>query len=137
MRDRKWLDEESKEITAANIVGRKELKKFLTVSPDQTLGEAIAIMKQLGLSQLPVMKNEEVVGSVTDHSLLTHLLDGADRNQLVSAVMGKPFPFVDWKSTSKEISGHINRENSAVLVKDISSVTHIITEYDLIQAIAG
>ncbi len=137
MRDRQWLDEESKEITAANIVGRKELKNFLTVSPDQTLGEAIALMKQLGLSQLPVMQNLEVVGSVTDHSLLTHLLDGAERNQKVSTVMGKPFPFVDWKSTSKEISSHINRDNSAVLVKDISSVTHIITEYDLIQAIAG
>jgi cystathionine beta-synthase len=137
MRDRKWLDEESRDITAANIVSRKQLKKFLTVSPDQTLSEAIALMKELGLSQLPVMKNDEVVGSVTDHSLLTHLLDGAERNQKVSTVMGKPFPYVDWASTTKEISARINRENSAVLVKDIGGTTHIITEYDLIQAIAG
>jgi cystathionine beta-synthase len=137
MRDRQWLDEVSVEITAASIVGRKELKKFLTVGPEQSLGEAIGLMKQLGLSQLPVMTDHEVVGSVTDHSLLTHLLDGAERNQQVSTVMGKPFPYVDWSSTSKEISSRINRENSAVLVKDISGVTHIITEYDLIQAIAG
>lgn len=137
MRDRKWLDEESKDITAASIVGRKELKKFLTVAPNQTLGEAIGLMKELGLSQLPVMEDNKVVGSVTDHSLLTHLLDGSDRNQKVSTVMGKPFPYVDWTSTSKEISGSINRENSAVLVKDMGGTTHIITEYDLIQAIAG
>lgn len=137
MRDRKWLDEESKDLTAANIVGRKDLKKFLTVGPEQTLGEAISLMKELGLSQLPVMKGLEVVGSVTDHSLLTSLLDGAERNQQISTVMGKPFPFVDWKATSKEISGHISRENSAVLVKDMGGITHIITEYDLIQAIAG
>ena len=137
MRDRQFLDEETKDITAASIVGRKQFKKFVTVSQGQTIGEAINIMKDLGISQMPVVNNEQVVGSVTEHSLLSHLLDGAERNQKLNTVMGKPFPFVEWTSTSKDISSRISRENSAVLVKDIAGVTHIITEYDLIQAIAG
>ena len=44
--------------------------------------------------------------------------------------------FKDGKSHYSEEKG-INKDNSAVLVKDSTGAMHIITEYDLIQAIAG
>jgi cystathionine beta-synthase len=79
-----------------------------------------------------------VVGSVTEHAILSALLkEPADKDAAVDKVMSKPFPVVESDASTKEISTLINRENSAVLVKDIAGNVNIITEYDLIQAIAG
>ena len=48
----------------------------------------------------------------------------------------KPFhPFVAPETPIEKISALINRENSAVLVQ-VGDRVHILTEYDIIQAIA-
>jgi cystathionine beta-synthase len=49
--------------------------------------------------------------------------------------MQAPFPFVSPQSTLEDISGLINRENDAVLVRDMLSEVHIITKYDIIEAL--
>ena len=50
--------------------------------------------------------------------------------------MEKPFPFVDAKASLEEISKSINKDNDAVLVKDMLGAVHIITKYDIIEAIS-
>jgi cystathionine beta-synthase len=54
----------------------------------------------------------------------------------VGDVMAKAFPFVDWNSTSTDISKHITKDNSAVLVTKPTGDLAIITEFDLIEAMA-
>lgn len=49
--------------------------------------------------------------------------------------MQKPFPFVAPQASLEEVSLLINRENDAVLVRDMLSEVHIITKYDIIEAI--
>jgi cystathionine beta-synthase len=50
--------------------------------------------------------------------------------------MNKPFPFVDLKTPVSEISKLISKENTAVLVKKQTADLAIITEFDLIEAMA-
>jgi cystathionine beta-synthase len=94
-------------------------------------------MKELDISQIPVMDAQEMVGSLTESMILTQLLDNPyNINKLASDIMGKPFPIVDIDTPAEKISGRITKQNSAVLVKDTIGQWHIITEYDLIRAIA-
>jgi len=138
MRERQFLDAENKTLTARKILERKKETNFLTVTQDQPLKEATQLMRELGISQLPVVKDDEMVGSISEHRLLSSLLENPeDATKTVGELMAAPFPFVEMDASSKEISSLINKDNSAVLVKDLAGQTNIITEYDLIQAIAG
>lgn len=136
MRDRRFLDIVLPD--ADSIISRKERKAVVTVTKDKPLKEAVMLMKQSGISQIPVTDNGHFVGSVTEHKILSALLaDPASSNHTVADHMAQPFPFVEMSTTTKEISSLINKENTAVLVKDRTGTVQIITEYDLIQAIAG
>ena len=107
------------------------------VSPDEKVIEAIAKMKDKSLTQLPVMENNKIIGSISESAVLNLLLENVNvREQEVKSVMGKPFPHVGWNSTSNEISKLITRENSAVLVEKPTGEMAIITEFDLIEAMA-
>lgn len=136
MRDRRFLDIALPD--ADSIISRKERKAVVTVTKDKLLKEAVMLMKQNGISQIPVTDNGDFVGSITEHKILSALLaDPASSNHTVADHMALPFPFVELSTTTKEISSLINKENTAVLVKDRTGSVQIITEYDLIQAIAG
>lgn len=136
LRDRRFLELSMPD--AESIISKKEVKQFLTIGIEQPLREAVALMKAKGISQLPVTQNGELTGAVSEHRILNALLNNpADAQKSVGELMSAPFPFVELNATTKEISALINKENSAVLVKDRSGRMHIITEYDLIQAIAG
>lgn len=137
MRERQFLDTPKEGITASTIVNSKKYKEFVTAQTSDTLAEVIKVMKEKGISQMPVSNGDKLVGSITESALLEQLLDGSSREDKVETIMGQPFPFVPTTATSKEISAKINRDNTAVLVRDVAGVNHIITEYDLIQAIAG
>lgn len=135
MRERQFLDESNVPLTAGKIVARKESSAVVSVDKTEKLRGAIATMKELQISQLPVVEGDQIVGSISESVILDALMDGGADN--VGSIMKPAFPYVVWNTPVKEISALINKDNSAVLVKDIAGTTHIITEYDLIQAIAG
>jgi cystathionine beta-synthase len=136
MRERGFLVDV--ELTAKQIISQKDFQEFVTIGKSQTLQEAIHLMKSLGISQVPVVAENEIVGSVTESMVLHQLLENPyNINRAVETIMAKPFPFVDIDTTARKLSSLINKNNSAVLVKDSIGQTNIITEYDLIQAIAS
>jgi cystathionine beta-synthase len=134
MRERGWLD---KEPSAKLIVEMKKMKGCITVEPDTLVNDAFKIMKENTISQLPVVENNNVVGSVTEKILLEALLGSRDiATHKVNEIMGAPFEVVDLNSKVKDISKKINKNSTAVLVKDTAGVLNIITEYDLIDAMS-
>lgn len=134
MKERGWLDTEP---TAKSIIELKEIKGCITVESKLTLSEAFAKMKSNGISQMPVVENDKIVGSLTEKDLLHSLLENITRDVKIKDIMGKSFEKINVNEKLSSISKKINKEQSAVLVEDIAGITHIITEYDLIEAIAG
>ena len=131
-----FLDEEI--ITARSILNRKKSNEFVSVQVSQSLDETIKLMHKLDLSQLPVTSNGEVVGSISESCVLNALLEHSKEEiDSIGEIMTEPFPLVDLSATTQEISTLINKRNGAVFVKDITGNPQIITEYDLINAIAG
>lgn len=135
MRERGYLTNEP--VTAKAIVERKKIRELVVVSPTETVADAFGKMKELHITQLPVMEGDEVVGSITEHTILKLLVEDSTRKaDEIGKVMSKPFPVVDLTATGNDISKLISKENTAVLVKANSGKWHIITEFDLIEAMA-
>ena len=134
MKERGWLDAEP---TAKSIVELKEMKGCIMADKNISLGEAFAMMKGKGISQMPVTENDKIVGSLSENDLLHALLENVTKDKKVSDIMNKPFEMIALNEKVSAISKKINKNQAAVLVVDLAGITHIITEYDLIEAIAG
>ncbi len=134
MRDRGFMQE--KNPTAINLIESHKNLKLLTVDADASIDDALALMQKYDISQIPVTRGEEFVGSLNDNHLYAKLIANADLKQSkVEELMQPPFPFVDPQARLDQVSKLINRDNSAVLVRDWGGNLHIITKYDVIQAI--
>ena len=55
----------------------------------------------------------------------------------VTELMDKPFTFVAMDNTVDSLSSLINKENPALLVRDYEDQVHIITQHDLLLAMAN
>lgn len=118
---------------------RSKSGAVVSVAPTQTLGVAIQRMAELGISQIPVIENGNVVGSLTESGILNRLIEEpASREQPVADVMGKPFPIVPRSLHLEHLSVYLEQGAGAVLVEaDADAVYQIITKSDLISALAA
>ncbi len=135
MRDRGFLTISKPK--AIDLISSHKNQKLVTVDAAATVNDALALMNKFNISQLPVAKNEDFVGSLDDGYLFAKLIENSDiKNKKVADVMQKAFPVVDAQATIDEISKLITKDNNAVLMKDLGGNTHIITKHDVIQAVA-
>jgi cystathionine beta-synthase len=135
MRDRHFL--EVSKPKAMDMVAKHKHLKLLTVNVTDTVSAALELMNKYNISQIPVMEGNEYVGSLNESFLFTRLIENPElKNQVVKNVMQKPFPVVGEKAPIEEVSKLINRDNNAVLMRDLGGNVHIITKHDIIQAVA-
>ncbi|GAB4420380.1 MAG: cystathionine beta-synthase [Bacteroidia bacterium] len=137
MRTHGFLDEGTM-LTAGEILKIKiKPGPLITLHVSQTLSEAIRIMREEDVSQLPVANGGQIVGSITESRLLNTILDDPKlKDGPVTQAMSDPFPYVLPSTRLEVISKLIHKENPAVLVKTDDGGTDIITKYDLINALA-
>jgi cystathionine beta-synthase len=134
MRERGFLDSELK---VRDVIEQKQNKIFYSINNNDTIRNAFDIMKSHDISQMPVMENGEIVGSLTETSVLNYLLENPYNNaeKLVSEIMGEPFPIVQEDLSCKQLNLYINRKTPAVLARDKAGILHVITQYDIIQTV--
>lgn len=132
MRERGFL-----EVKTVNDLVKGRSGKIISVNPKQTVGEAIIEMKKNEIDQLPVIDNGIVAGSITESKIFNLLLeDNEVQSKTIGEVMEKPFPEVSIDTAVEKLSKFITKENPAVLSRDSFDNLHIITKYDIIQALA-
>jgi cystathionine beta-synthase len=126
--------------TARDIVRAKNGRATLTtVQQDVSVGRAIQLLNQQGISQMPVTDEMgHIVGSLTDSAILTRLIDDPTVKDVpVAEVMDKPFKFVGLDNTLDVLSSLIDRDNKALLVRDEAENIHVITQADLLAAVTA
>jgi cystathionine beta-synthase len=135
MRDRGFLVQSSPK--AIDLINSHKDKPLLCVHDNQTVNEAIGMMRKFDVSQLPVKKGDEFVGALNDNDLFSMLIDNPElRNASIAQVMQAPFPIVGPNTSLEDVSKLITRDNPAVLVKTLAGDCHIITKTDVIGAVA-
>ena len=77
-----------------------------------------------------------MLGVVTQQGLFKRMLeeDGL-RDKTVGEVMEKPLPVVEMSTQIDRLTKYINKDNGAVLAKDDSGDFHILTKYDVLNAL--
>lgn len=134
MMERGFLDVK----TVKDVVNSRRNLPLVTILPDEKISDVIAKMKKYDIEHLPVLQGNEFVGSISESGLFNKLIDQPDLKEAsVKSVMQKAFPIVSMETPIEKLTIYINKENGAVLAQDESANYHIITKYDIIQALGN
>ena len=122
--------------TAKDIIKRKNGRDNLfTVESSMKVGDAVRVLNQEGIDQIPVKEQDQFVGSISTTKLLEKLIEEPDlKEKAVKDIMDQPLQFVPMDNTLDVLSSIINKDNKAVLVRDELHEIHIITHHDLLRA---
>jgi cystathionine beta-synthase len=135
MRDRGFLNDEMK--TAGDLVEKHGEMPLVALYSEELVSHAVDKMRKHNISQIPVMRDGQFVGSLDDNKVYQLLIDQPElRNTPISQIMQPPFPVVKADTKIDQISRLINKETTAVLVELPKGGHHIVTRHDLIAAIA-
>ena len=135
MRNHGFLEDKNY-TTARNIIAaRPGGYNLVVVHKDTLVKVAIAMMNASSVSQIPVLEDGNVVGSITDNKLLHKIIQNPSlKDAPVADVMEDSMKFVALDSTLDVLSSMVDKEK-AVLVRDESHQIHIITKHDILAAI--
>lgn len=136
MRDRGFI-EDIQAKRAIDLIEKHKNQKLVTVNENDLVEQAFTIMNKYDISQLPVVNDKGAfTGSLNDNDLFARLVQQNElKHQPVKTIMQPSFPMISAGSSIEEVSAKITRENNAVLVTDLGGNVHIITKYDIIDAI--
>src|SRR5262245_58845092 len=135
-----WLKEkrllEPQKITAGLISGTKKPqapKTLISVKPTDTVGDALARMDELGLTQIPVLDEGRAVGALRENRVLAKVVRNRELlDARVSEVMEASFPTVDVDASSSEVTRRL-QTSAAVLVEEYGRIIGIITRHDVLD----
>ncbi|MDJ0107209.1 CBS domain-containing protein, partial [Rhodococcus erythropolis] len=134
------LDGKTNVPTVGDVLRGKsgELPDLVHTHPSETLRDAIEILREYGVSQMPVVGAEppvmagEVAGSVSERDLLSAVFEG--RAHLADSVekhMSKPFPLI---GSGEPVSAATKAlgDTDALMVVDDGKPVGVITRHDLL-----
>ncbi|MYR06320.1 cystathionine beta-synthase [Gordonia sp. SID5947] len=119
------------------------LPDLVHTHPSETLRDAIEILREYGVSQMPVVGAEppvmagEVAGAVTERDLLGAVFEGrASLADPVSAHMGDPFPLI---GSGEPVSAatKVLSESDALMVVEDGKPIGVITRHDLLAFVSS
>ena len=134
MRENQLLD--STRVTLMHVLDRKEgnAPTVVSTSPGATVRQALGLMSLHDISQLPVMEDQNCVGSVSDWSLSQKSLENPKLlDATISEVMESPFPTVASDQQVDSVVKLLSKSNPAVLVRSNGTVQGIVTRSDMLH----
>jgi cystathionine beta-synthase len=125
------------------LLGKSDaLPSLVHTHPTETVSDAISILREFGISQMPVVRAEppvmaaEVVGSVSERDLLEALFAGEARlADGVDAHMSAPLPMVG-AGEPVQSAVHALEHADAVLVIDDGKPSGVVTRQDVLSYLA-
>jgi cystathionine beta-synthase len=120
------------------ITGRGIKQKLVTIEPGHTVAQAVELMKKYDIEHIPVINGNGPIGSISESGLFQKVFSDPDiKNARVETVMEPAFPVVAYNTPIEKLKTLINKDNGAVLSKDEAGNLHIVTKYDVIQALGN
>src|SRR3954467_13079726 len=139
-----FLERPGGDVTLGDVLRRKHesgvMPPLVTVPPHDPVRNAVALLHEHRVSQLPVVSGHDpnaVVGSVGERGLLKHAVEDS---RLLSAevihVMEAPFPAVAAEDSATEAVELLSGERPALLVTVDGRPAGVVTMTDLLEALA-
>lgn len=138
MKENGFVDSQWETNSLGELLRNLPPRKLVTAASSDTVADSVMAMKEHGVSQLPVLEGETLVGIVTESDLLAKLVDG--RASLSSAVAEVMFRNVK-TLTAGEDAGKLLEVFSAgmvgIVVDDSERLLGIVTKMDLVDVLTA
>jgi cystathionine beta-synthase len=112
--------------------------RLVTATAADTAQQALRLMQDREISQLPVFEDHTCIGTVREDDILNLALKGADlKNLVLRECMKEPLPVIELKAPIERLAFLLTKESPAALVRVSDGSYEILTKYDLIDVIAA
>jgi len=138
MRANQMLD--SVPVTVEALMAQRPagIPPLVSVAPAASVRQALNLMSTYGISQVPVVVENDCVGSVTEGPVIARALEDAQLlERAVSDVMQPPFPVVDAALPMERLNTLLSHETQAALVRKDGRLVGLVTRYDVLRQVAG
>ena len=134
-----FIAEGKRKETVGDVLRSKEpIPQMLTVTEDDVVKEALDLLRKYEISQLPVMRGKEVVGSINDVAVMQAVFDQSDIvHKPVREVMGRAFPMLDMRAEIDQAYRLLTLANSAIVVRDGEKPIGVLTRQDIITFLSS
>jgi cystathionine beta-synthase len=134
----KWLEEGGfldAQVSLGTVRDLLPERPPVTVDATTKVTEAIGLMKLHGISQLPVLRGDTIVGSIDERSLLERALGGDRRDVPVGDLADNNYCTVDLDTEVPVLTDLLRKVRMALVVSE-GKVAGVITRIDIIDHIA-
>jgi len=139
-----WMREnqllEVPRVTVAQLLERRRstAPAVVSVAPAAAVRQALNLMNSWEVSQIPVLENEECVGSLSEGTLMARALaQPTILDRPVKEVMDPPFPVVSATCPADQVAPMLSRDTPAVLVERGGSLIGVVSRFDVLQQLIG
>ena len=111
----------------------------ITVNYMDSVRKAIDLMKRHDISQIPILKEDRIIGSIQESTLIERIIKSGNPGKVFSLpvydLMEKKFVTVNPTANIIDILNLLSRGEQAVLVIDGDQLVGIITKIDVLSSI--
>jgi cystathionine beta-synthase len=109
-------------------------RKLISATSADTVADSVMLMKEHGVSQLPVLDAHKLVGIVTESDLLAKLVDGrASLSSAVAEVMFRNVVTVKASEDAGKLLDVFSKGMVGIVVDDTEQILGVITKMDLVD----
>lgn len=118
-----------------SVLGKSALPLF-SVDDTQTVGDAVQLMKEHNVSQIPVYRGTQLVGMVSESKLLRPLFESQiSLNDNITIGLENNFILVDANDLLEKVANALLNKKT-VLVSTEDKITAILTDIDILNYMA-
>jgi len=134
-----FMGDDKRKDTVGDVLRAKQpLPPMLTVRETQVVKEALDMLRKYEISQLPVMRGKEVIGSINDVAVMQAVFDHADlMHKPVGDVMGRAFPTLELDVEVDRAYKLLTLANPAIVVTDGGEPVGVVTRQDVISFLSA
>jgi cystathionine beta-synthase len=133
--------------TVGDVLATKgsDLPTLVHLHPSESVAAAIALLREYGVSQMPVFREDvhddartdDVLGSIRENALLDAALRDPDVMQrAIGEVLQPPLPTVPEDEPLGHVAAELTRSGSALLVRDGDRFVGVVSRTDVLEHLA-
>ena len=138
--DNKWM-EDNGFMGPAPVEGNVELlvkdkaaRQLISIEESASYENGIALMRSMGISQLPVLNEGKIVGMLSEENLLEHIHSSdTPLKASVGTIMDRNIPSVEMQTPIAVLQTVVMRTGKAVVIDQNNQPLHILTKIDLVE----
>ena len=136
MRENGFMDEETSMGTVGDLMDGRDKRTLVSVRPSANVSEVIGVLKLHGISQVPVVQDDQLRGVVFEKRVLERALEGNRGEVPVEDLVDASYCTVDRDTEVAVLTELFRRFKVAIVLDDDNRPVDIITRIDLIDFIS-